>query len=63
MQKTAIRRRQHFFQKAAIAAIEDVFGPTGAVVQGCYFHFTQAIWRKIRSVRYLANTVRYIRFF
>jgi rRNA processing protein Gar1 len=38
-------------QKAAIGAIQDVFGPGGTVVQGCYFHFRQAIGRKIRSVR------------
>jgi hypothetical protein len=44
-----------FFQKAAIAALKDVFEPTGTAIQGCYFHFTQAVWRKIRSVRYLAN--------
>jgi hypothetical protein len=44
-----------FFQKAAIAALKDVFEPTGTAIQGCYFHFTQAVWRKIRSVRYLAK--------
>lgn len=37
-------------QKAAIKAIQDVFGAAGTVVQGCYFHMCQAVWRNIRKV-------------
>ena len=45
-----IFRPVHFqldFEVAAIKAIEEMF--PAAVVKGCQFHFTQAIWRKAQN--------------
>lgn len=37
-------------QKAAISGATAVFGAGGTLMQGCYFHLRQAIWRKIQQV-------------
>jgi len=53
-------------QLAAIGALQDVWGgpapapgpaagpapapAPGTLIQGCYFHFSQALWRKLKEV-------------
>lgn len=36
------------FEASAVAALRDVF--PDAKIQGCYFHFTQCLWRKVQDV-------------
>ena len=43
------QRIQVDFEKAMMSAVKIVF-PQCSIV-GCYFHYTQAIWRKVQSVR------------
>jgi len=35
------------FEQSAIAAVKQVF--PAARVHGCFFHFTQCVWKKVRN--------------